>query len=77
MTKYPAEYYDNKVVNFLVDHKTDFEKILSQFNAKRTFKSTVEYNVKGEGKLVKFRETVHLGLSGLNLEHIADILDIP
>ena len=77
MTKYPAEYYDNKVVNFLVDHKSDFEKILARISRERTYDSTIEYDKNGNKKKLKMRTSVALLGSGLNLEHIADILDIP
>ena len=77
MSKYPAEYYDNKVVNFLVDRKDVFTKILARITKEAEYTSTVEFDAKGENKKVKTRRAIALLGSGLNLEHIADILDIP
>ena len=77
MTKYPAEYYDNKVVNFLVDRKDVFTKILARISRECTYNSTIEYDSNGNSKKIKMRTSVALLGSGLNLEHIADILDIP
>ncbi len=75
--QYPAEYYDNKVVNLLVDRKVTFEKILARISKERTYTSTLEYDSKGDNKKLKMRASIALLGSGLNLEHIADILDIP
>ncbi len=75
--QYPAEYYDNKVVNLLVDRKAVFEKILARISKERTYTSTLEYDSKGDNKKLKMRASIALLGCGLNLEHIADILDIP
>jgi len=68
--EYPAEYYDNKYLNRLIERKPTFEKILAKFDPKRTFESTVE------GKPVLMRKYVWLGLTGLKLDDVAAILGI-